>query len=372
MPVKCKNITRLMDMIAPPSLASSWDNVGLLIGDEEAFVSSLLISLDVNHDVIDEAVESGSNLIITHHPVIFSPIKSLNVKNYRENMIHRIIYNKINVFSAHTNLDASQYGINDFLAKKLGLRDVELLEKSYSEKLYKIAVYVPQGYEDRVRDAMISMGAGSLGNYRGCTFSTEGTGTFMPLEGSAPFIGKKGVMEYVKETRIETIASSDNLDAVVDSMLKAHPYEEVAYDVFSLLKCEKEYGFGRIGYLKSPVSLETLCNVVKQVLHIDSVDVTGPLHKEIKKVAICSGSGGDFIKRAYDAGCDAYITGDIKYHQACDARDMGLSLIDGGHFATENIYMAELYNYMKEQLSRKNYDVNIILSKKNSNPYIKV
>lgn len=372
MPVKCRDIISIIDNMAPPYLASKWDNVGLLVGDEDALISSVLVTLDVNNNVIDEAIEQGINLIITHHPFIFSPIKSVNVKNFKERMIHKIISNNINIFSAHTNLDAAQYGINDFLAQKLGLSNVSVLEKTYENKMYKIAVFVPRGYEDIVCEAMTNAGGGHIGNYSRCTFNTKGTGTFMPLDGSKPFIGKIGAVEHVNEVKIETIADSNRVWGIVEAMLKVHPYEEAAYDVYPLVNNAIVFGFGRTGYLASSMSLKELCSKVKSILNIEYVNAVGMLDREIKKVAVCSGSGADFIYRAYTSGCDVYITGDIKYHDACDARDMGIALIDAGHFASENIFMGQLYDYLKEQMNMSGFDTNIALSSKNTNPFIKV
>lgn len=372
MPVKCKYITSIIEKMAPSYLSADWDNIGLIIGDGEALISSVLISLDMNGDVLKEALCMGANLIITHHPVIFTPYKTLNSDNFRGKMLQEIIKNGINVYSAHTNLDAAEYGINDFLAKEFELTDVEVLKKTYEDKLYKLVVFVPKGYEDSVRDAMTEAGSGYIGGYSSCTFNISGTGTFMPLEGSNPFIGSIGKLEKVDEVRIEAIIDSSRLKLVIEKMLEAHPYEEVAYDIYPLYNKGKEYGFGRIGYLKSCLPLRELCQKTKQVLKVDSLNVIGNLDKEVRKVGVCSGSGAEFIIDAFNAGCDAYISGDIKYHDACDARDMGLSVIDAGHYATENIYMDWLFKHIKNEVESRNYDVDVILSKQNKNPYAKV
>lgn len=372
MSVKCKDIIKLMEEIAPLRLAIKGDNVGLLIGNEDADIENVMVTLDIDDMVIDEAIECGCNMIITHHPVIFYPLKSINIKHPKERLIYKIISNNINIYSAHTNLDAADDGINDYLAKKLHLNQVSILEKTCEDMYYKLAVYVPENFESRVWEAMVQSGAGHIGNYSSCTFSLNGTGTFMPLEGSAPFIGESGHVEHVKETKIETIVSSEKLPVVIDKMLEAHPYEEVAYDVYPLVNGAKEYGFGRTGYLENPISLKELCILVKDILHIDYVNVTGSLDREVKKIAVSSGSGADFITNAFNAGCDAYITGDIGYHDSCDARDMGIAVIDAGHFATENIYMSYLYEYIKKVAGDKNYNINIALSKNNKNPYVVV
>lgn len=367
--VKCRDITNIVEEIAPLNLALKQDNVGLLIGNEDAMINSVLVSLDVNNDVIDEAVNNNCSLIITHHPVIFSPLKSINVRHYKEKMIHSIISKGISVYSAHTNLDICDTGINTYITQKLELVDVSVLEKTYEEKLYKIAVYVPEGYEDKVWEAMVRNGAGSIGNYSCCTFNISGQGTFMPLDGSNPFLGSMGHTERVRETKIESIVNQKALSLVVNNMIKAHPYEEPAYDLYPLMNNGKVYGLGRVGYLKNSISLKELCLIVKDIFDVSNLSVTGDLERTVKKIAICSGSGGSLIQNAHNSGCDAYITGDIKYHDACDARDMGIAVIDAGHFATENLYMNYLYSLIKDQAAQKGYDIAVKLSKVNKNPY---
>lgn len=372
MPVKLKNIISIMEQIAPPWLALDGDNSGLLIGDEESDISSMLVSLDIDDDVCSEAVDKDVDLIITHHPVIYHPIKNINTEYPKGRALHKLISNNINVYSSHTNLDAADDGINSYLASKLALHDVSLLEETYSEEIYKLAVYVPHGFEDRVRKAMTDAGAGGTGNYGCCTFNMGGEGTFLPLQGSSPFIGHIGEMEHVNETKIETMALKANLNKVVDAMLKAHPYEEVAYDVYTLKNGAKKYGIGRVGFFDSPLSLRRLSENVKYMLGIDSVSVVGNPDRMVYKAAVCSGDGSDFIKRADNMGCDVYITGDIGYHDACDARDMGLSIIDAGHFATENVFMGELVRLLKNYFNDAEYNLNVLLSDRAKSPFTRV
>lgn len=372
MPVILKDIIKIIEKRAPLYLAADFDNPGLLIGDESSLIDCALIALDIDDNVIDEAAENNCNLIITHHPLIFSPIKKLNAENYKQRMILKLASMNINVYAAHTNLDACKDGINDYLALSLGLEDVSVLGKCYEDKLYKIAVYVPEGYENGVIDALTSAGAGYIGNYSCCTYSVKGEGTFKPLEGTRPFIGEHGRVEHVREVRIETIAKSTMVKDIIDAMLKSHPYEEPAYDIYPLKNRGHEYGFVRTGYLGKPITLSELCMKVKKMLNIDSVNVVGSPDRVINKVGLCSGNGSDFIAEAYEDGCDVFITGDIRYHNACDARDMGICLIDAGHFATESIYMAKLADYLKSALSSCNGKINIVMSQKNRNPVYKV
>lgn len=372
MPVKLKSIIDVMDRIAPPRLALDFDNPGLMVGDAESDISTVMVALDIDDDVCNEAADKDVQLIITHHPLIYHPIKNLDAANPKGRILRKLIANNINVYSAHTNLDAAENGTNGYLADRLNLRSVRVLQKTYGERMYKVAVYVPVGYEDRVRKAMIGAGAGSAGKYSGCTFNMSGEGQFMPLQGSSPFIGDIGSIAHARETKIETMASEGDLKNVVDAMLKAHPYQEAAYDIYELKNDLKEYGIGRVGYLDPPISLGELSENVKRMLGIDSVNVIGDLRKTIHKAAVCSGNGSDFIGRAYDIGCDAYITGDIGYHDGCDARDMDLAIIDGGHFGTENVFMGELVRILRDSFEQRGLDLNVMLSDTIRSPFTRV
>ncbi|HBM81325.1 MAG TPA: Nif3-like dinuclear metal center hexameric protein [Clostridiaceae bacterium] len=372
MSVKCKQIIDIAEEVAPAYLAMKYDNVGLLIGDENSMISSILISLDINEKVIDEAIEDKCNMIISHHPLIFNPLKSINVRDPKGKMIHKLINNNINVYAAHTNLDCASNGINDFLMRKLDLENVELMGRCYREKYYKVAVYVPEDFSDKVREAMCSAGAGAIGKYRNCTYNISGEGTFMPLAGSSPFIGNVGHTEHVRETKVETITDSKRLNTVISAMLGAHPYEKPAYDIYLLENDFKTYGLGRAGYLDKEIRFGDLCERVKKMLNIEYLRATGNIEKTVRKVGICSGSGSDLIEEAFNIGCDAFITGDITYHHACDAENMGMCLIDAGHFETENADMPEFCRIIKGKITECNYDVDVLLSKKNSSPFYKV
>lgn len=373
MAVILKDIMDIIEKRAPSYLAADFDNPGLLIGDENSSIDSILVSLDIDDKVIDEAIQKKCNLIVTHHPLIFHPLKSLNASNFKERLILRIVSSGINAYAAHTNLDSCKNGINDYLAHKLGLDDISILDDSYEDKLVKIAIYVPEGYEKRVQEALASADAGHIGSYSCCTFNAKGEGTFKPLEGTHPFIGEIGKVEHVKEVRVETIAKESMLQSIIQSMLKAHPYEEPAYDVYPLKNSGVKYGFVRAGCLNPPITLSKLCLRVKNMLNIDSVNVVGDPDRIIKKVGLCSGDGAEFIPLAYRDGCDVFITGDIRYHDACDARDMGICIIDGGHFGTEHVYMKELADYIKDELKLKGLgQIDIVLSQNNKDPIYKV
>ncbi|MCG0274740.1 MAG: Nif3-like dinuclear metal center hexameric protein [Thermosediminibacteraceae bacterium] len=347
----CQTVINIIERLAPRKLALEWDNVGLIIGDYSAKVEKILVTLTVTPGIIDHAIKNGVDMIISHHPFIFKPLKSIKRDSSFGRMIYDAIKHDIAVYCAHTNLDVTSNGVNDLLAKSLDLEDVEVLEQTFEEPLKKIVVYVPKGYEDAVRDAMGNAGAGHIGNYSHCSFNVSGIGTFRPLEGSNPFIGGIGKLEKVEEIRIETIAPESQVKKILNAMFKVHPYEEVAYDVYPVENKGYSFGLGRIGYLKEPITLKELCQVIKQKLEVNSLRVVGELTKKVSKVALCGGAGGNLIPKAAFYGADVYISGDIKYHEAEEARSAGMALIDAGHYSTERLIVYFLADYLKKELA---------------------
>ena len=289
-------------------------------------------------------------MIISHHPFIFKPIKNINMENFNGRIIKKLIKNDISLYVSHTNMDAADKGLNHMLARKLELENIDVLHPTHSEKLYKITVFVPEGYEDDVRSALGDTGAGWIGNYSHCTFQSKGTGTFKPLEGSNPFIGKVDDIEKVDEYRIETIVTQKNLSNAINKMIQAHPYEEVAYDVYPLENQGKISGFGKIGEYEDPTSFNDFIERVKTVLKIDTIRVSGTKKENIKTVGLCGGSAVDFMTTAANKGADVYITGDVKYHDAQLAEELDILLIDGGHFSTEIIFMDGIKEYLAGEI----------------------
>jgi dinuclear metal center YbgI/SA1388 family protein len=369
MSVTCKDIIDILESIAPSYLAQDWDNVGLQIGDAGSKVSKIMVCLDLSSGIVDEAVSQNIDMIITHHPLIFKPLKKITTEDSISRIISKLIKNDINLYCAHTNLDISTGGTSDYIAKLLQLRRVKPLSYTYNEKYYKLVVFVPKHSVEDVRDAISMAGAGHIGNYSHCTFQTEGIGTFKPLEGANPYIGTIDSLEKVDEVRLESIVSGIKLNKVIDAMLEAHPYEEVAHDIIPLANKANRLGFGRIGYLDSPISLIGLAETLKLKLKTNTLKIVGDMDKEIEKIAICTGSGADFIKDAYKNRCDCYITGDIKYHEAQYAAELGLPVIDAGHYETENIICIPLKNRLKEEFEKKNYAVEVINSNIDINPF---
>ncbi|SHK06953.1 Nif3-like dinuclear metal center hexameric protein [Tepidibacter formicigenes] len=349
-----KDIIKVFEKKYPKDLAYNWDNVGLMIGDLNSKVEKILVTLEATIEVVNEAVEKNVDLIITHHPFLFKGLKNINKNTPKGNCIYKLIQNNISVYSAHTNFDIAYNGLNDAIANILDLEDIKILDKTYVEKLYKIAIYTPISHEESVRDAMAKAGAGHIGKYSHCTFNTKGIGTFMPLDNSNPYIGSKDNLEKVEEIKIETICKQQDLNKVVNEMLKVHPYEEVAYDIYKLKNEGEKYGLGRIGLVKENMTLGVFAQTVKEKLNLKDLRFVGNPNKEIKKVAIVSGSGAEFISKAYNKGADVLITGDVKYHDAQDALEIGMGVIDAGHFGSENIFSDVVVEYLSDKLSSVN------------------
>lgn len=346
---KCKEIVDYLEQFVPLKLSQNWDNSGLLLGDPEQQIKKILVVLDITYEVVEEAIRKKVDLIITHHPLIFKSLNNIRKDNPLGNLIFRLIQNNIGVYSVHTNLDIVPNGVNDVLASTLQLEDVELLEVLSTEPLKKIVVFTPLDHIEVVREAMARAGAGFIGNYSDCSFITKGIGTFRPLEGANPYIGEEGTLEHVEEGRIETIVPESMLKKVIEAMLKVHPYEEVAYDVYNVENTNRKYGFARIGRLSQPMELGDFIKKVKEVLNINMVKAAGDLRTEVKKVVVSAGAySSNIAKIAKKKGADVIVTGDLKYHEAREIVSLGLCAVDAGHFATENVIISVLCEYLSK------------------------
>ncbi|NLO89840.1 MAG: Nif3-like dinuclear metal center hexameric protein [Clostridia bacterium] len=368
MAVFCRDVMEAVEKIAPRELAEKWDNVGLLVGNPAEKVEKIIVALDVTPEVVEEALQEGAHMIVSHHPLIFKPLTHVRADTPMGDMLFKLIKNNVKVYAAHTNLDNYEWGTNYFLAQKLGLEETEIL-KPAEEGLYKIVVFVPRGYEDRVRDAMGDAGAGWIGNYSHCSFMAPGTGTFKPLEGADPFIGSKGKLEKVEELRLETIVPESLRNKVIRAMLNAHPYEEVAYDVYRLENNGSGNGLGRIGYLKEEMSLYDFGEKVKRDLGIKHVKLAGPLKKAVRKVAVCGGAGTSAMAAAKKKGAEVFVSGDIKYHEALEAWQEGLALVDAGHYATEWAVVPALAEYLRKEFNGTEQKVQIMVSQVKTDPW---
>lgn len=363
--MKLNDLIKQIEKKYPLSLAYDWDNVGLLVGDFESEIKKVLVTLEANENVIDEAIENNVDLIVTHHPFIFKKINKINTKDLKGRLIHKLIKNDIALYSMHTNFDIAFDGLNDYFMEIMGFKNTKILDVTNSQTLYKLAVYVPKTHELVLREALGEAGAGYIGNYSHCTFNTGGIGTFKPDENTNPFIGTVGEIEEVEEVKIETIVPQSILQKTIDKMIKVHPYEEVAYDIYKLENKGESVGLGRYASLDVQTNLQALCEKIKLKLNMNHIRVVGDLNTKIKKVAVVTGAGSDMVRLAKSKNCDVIITGDVKYHEAQDALDMGMTIVDCGHFDTEDIFKDVMKRFLDSVEG-----VEIIRSEINLNPFI--
>ena len=338
--MKLSLIIKALEELAPPVYQESYDNAGLIAGDPADDIRSALLSVDITEEVLEEALSGKTNLIISHHPVIFTPLKGITGKTRTERILLRAIRMNIALYCAHTNLDNMYAGINLKLAGKLGIRDPRILAP-VSGELRKLVTFVPLDFADGVRTALFNAGAGHIGKYDQCSYSLKGTGSFRGMESAIPFVGKKGKLHFEEEARIETVYPKAIEPGIIASLLAAHPYEEVAYDIYPL---DNEYpllGAGMIGTLDKALSKKAFLAGIKETLDCPSLRYSGPPAGKIKTVACCGGSGSSLIPRAIAAGADAFVTGDIKYHQFMDY-ESDILLVDAGHYETEQ-YAKEIF-----------------------------
>ena len=350
---KLKEIIKELERFAPTYLAESWDNVGLMVGDKEQEVHKVLCALDLNEAVLEEAVKEDASVIITHHPFLFKPMKCLDLSEPQGKMIGALIEKRISVYAMHTNYDVTWGGLNDVLAKGLGLEDIRLLSATYEEPYYKCVIYVPVTHYGEVREAIVSHMHSQIGNYSGCTFTSGiGEGTFLPLEGSQPYLGEQGTLEKVKECQISFMGTNAEIHYILEAVKRVHPYEEIAVDVFELKNVKKQYGIGRYGKLKEPVKMSKWLETVKQFFKVPYVRVTHTdMDTMVQKVAICSGSGSEYLQKAA-AVADVYITGDMKFHEGQRAMSLGIPVIDVGHYASEQIALKPIGQCIKQHFNQ--------------------
>ena len=360
--VKIKDIANALEMFAPLPLQDGFDNAGLQIGLTEAEVAGVLLCLDVTEAVVDEAVALGCNLIVSHHPLIFSPLKRITGSNYVERCVIKALANGIAIYSAHTNIDNAPGGVNYRIAEKLGLQNVRILVPK-EDVLLKLAVYVPVSAADAVRSALFAAGCGNIGNYDSCSYNVKGFGTFKANEGCNPFCGEVGQLHREEEVRIETVLPAYLKNKVVAALLKAHPYEEPAYDIYSLNNSWGSVGSGVIGELPAECDELELLQCVKERFAVGCVRHTPLLGKAVKRVALCGGAGGSFAGAAMAAGADVYITGEARYHDLFSYTGKMLVAVIG-HYESEQYTM----DIFKEIILGACPGVRVVTTTVNTNP----
>jgi len=355
-------ITTFLTSRIPLSLQENYDNCGLLLGDAHAEITGAIICLDITDEVLSEAVEKNCNLVISHHPMIFSGIKSLTGRTATERLVIRAIRENIAVFALHTNLDNHFEGVNHLLCNKLGILNAEIL-RPMTGILRKLVTFCPSSFAGQVREAIFNAGAGQIGNYDNCSYNTQGEGTFRALEGANPFVGEVGKLHTETEVRIETIFPAYLENDVIAAIKQAHPYEEVAFDIYPLANKHIRIGAGMTGTLPEAVDAEEFLVSVKEILSIGCIRHTNLKNKKIQKIAVCGGSGSFLINDAIFCNADIYMTGDIKYHDFFIPGN-GMILADIGHFESEQFTKELIYTLLKKKFTT----FALFISGTNTNP----
>ncbi|MBI3004546.1 MAG: Nif3-like dinuclear metal center hexameric protein [Ignavibacteriales bacterium] len=364
--MKVEHVAEIIESWAPRWIAWERDNVGLQVGDPGWKVSRILVALDVTKEIVAEAISRKADLIVSHHPLFFRPPSNITTANDVGWIVLSLAEKKIAVYAAHTNLDFTRDGVSFALAKKLGLSNIRFLAP-IEGLLSKIAVFVPKEHVDKVSEAMARAGAGIIGEYDHCSFRMSGTGTFRGSSKSNPFLGKPGHLETAEEIRLEMIAPRALVQSVVESMKQTHPYDEVAYDVYPLDNPGVDFGSGAIGELPKAQTLVSFLASVKKAIHAESLRVTGNTKLQVKKVAVCGGSGSDLLPAAQRAKADVFITADVRYHTFHSVEGK-LALVDAGHWETEHVILEPLAQRLREAARKNKESVNVFVTKLSTNP----
>ena len=349
--MKVKDIIRDLEEIAPPRLADEGDMIGLQVGDPEADVTKLLVAVDPTPAVVDHSIESGAQMLICHHPLIYKPIEMLASGEPVRDRLIKLIRAGAALYIMHTNYDSVVGGTNDVLADLLGVKVIGLLTVRRRERKLKVVVFAPDEDASEVRNAMAQAGAGVIGDYTDCSFMAPGTGTFKPMPDAEPYIGQVGNLEEAVEIRIEMSVPEWRLGPVLDAMIQAHPYEEVAYDIYPLENEPYYYGYGRVGSLEPPINLSEFRRIIEDKLNSHEIRMIGNPDMQVNRVALCSGGGKSLLKEAHASRADVYVTGDIGYHDFLTADALGLAVIDAGHYETERPGMEALAKRLSQKYS---------------------
>ena len=360
--MKIRDVIASLESLAPLSLQEGYDNAGLITGDENASCTGILISLDATEAVVDDALSKGCNLIVSHHPIVFSGLKKITGKNYVQKTVIKAIKNDVALYAIHTNLDNILNGVNGRIAALLELTNISVLAAKENQ-LRKLYTFVPAANADKVRQAIFDAGGGHIGNYEECSFNAEGTGTFKGGAGTNPFTGKPGELHHEKEIKVEVIFPAWLEGRIIKSLLNAHPYEEVAYDVIKLENKVSSIGSGILGELSQPMDESSFLKRVKEKFKLQVIKHTQLKNEPVSKVAVCGGAGSFLISSALAAGADFYITSDIKYHEFFDANDK-VVIADIGHYESEQFTI----NLLQEFLEQKFPTFAVLKTEVNTNP----
>lgn len=360
--MKLKDFTSYLDSAIPLAYQESYDNSGLQVGLPDQEITSAMICLDVTEKVVSEAIQSECNLLISHHPLIFNGIKRITGNTSTEKILYEAVKNDIAIYSAHTNLDMLSNGVSHKMAEKIGLEKISVLSPS-ADRLLKLVTYIPEAHYEKVKNALFEAGAGVIGNYDNCGYAVSGTGSFRGNEATNPFAGEKGKIHLEKEIRFETVLFTHLRDKVLKALVEAHPYEEVAYDLYALENNNIGIGLGCVGILHDPLTETDFLKLIYSVFDARGIKYSNPTDKTVSKVALCGGSGASLIFDAIHSGADVYLTADIKYHDFFNAENRIL-LVDAGHYESEK-FSTEI---LKDLIIKKFPKFAVRFSETNTNP----
>lgn len=360
--MKIKDIVDYLNRLAQPSLQESYDNSGLLVGNPLMDCKGIITCLDSTEEVVDEAIQKGCNLIVAHHPIVFSGLKSFTGKNYIERTIIKAIKHEVAIFAIHTNLDNVKHGVNGVWANALELINQKILAPK-SGLLSKLIIYVPTKNKEEVMNALFQSGGGEIAQYSECSFSTNGLGTFLPSNDANPYLGEKGVRSYEEEEKLEVLVPNYFINKCVQAARIVHPYEEMAFDIIPLSNFHQEIGSGMIGELAKEMDVVEWLQKMKGIMGAPIVRHTKLSKSAVKKVAICGGSGSFLLNAAIAEGADVFVTADFKYHQFFDAEDR-IIIADIGHYESEHLTI----NYLAEKLKEKFTNFAVLQTEVNTNP----
>lgn len=360
--MQIKDLTNYLESIAPSNYQESYDNSGLIVGDYNRNIAKALISLDCTEAVVDEAIATGCDIIISHHPIVFKGLKRFNGSNYVERVVMKAIAHNIALYAIHTNLDSVKTGVNAKICEKIGLSNCKILAPK-NGLLKKLSYFVPLANADAVKSAIFNVGAGEIGNYSNCSFSVAGEGTFKANDHAKPFVGEKNKTHTEQELKVEVIYPAQAETQIIKALIATHPYEEVAYDIYSLDNQHQGVGSGMIGGLAQEMDAMDFLNHLKLKMDLKVIRYTQILPKKIKRVAVCGGSGSFLLKNAIKANADVFVTADFKYHEFFDAEDK-LIIADIGHFESEQFTQELLLDIITEKFP----NFAIRLTENNTNP----
>ena len=364
--MKLKELTPVLETLAPLHLAEEWDNVGLLAGDYDMPVKKIMLTIDMTRPVFEEAKKQQIDLILAYHPPLWEPLKKIIAGRGSSPLLHEAIRRNIAIYALHTALDSVRGGVNDVLADIVGIADSQVLvpPKTQTGKMCKLVAFLPERDLAPVSEAIFAAGAGHIGDYQKCSFRCRGTGTFQGGAATNPAIGQAGQFGQADELRLETIIPADRIAPIVKAMVQAHSYEEVAYDVYPLMDGPKDQGFGRFGDLPEAVSVDNLVAIIKKKLKINSVGIIGPRRGRVKRAAVCAGSCGTMFRDVVKQNCDFYLTGELKHHHALEVQQADLTTVCVDHSNSERIVLPVIAKHLRQKCR----DAEIFISKKDHDP----